>query len=208
MDWLTFAADIIKSLAWPGVVLGVLFLFRSKLTALLDRLKTMEVEVAGQKFKAGLQEVEEKGLPTPEGKEITALPRPEKIEIRSELSKLPPAYVVSHAWLRLLETLYEAVETVQPGAGIGGNRNLLAYLDQARLHVLLLPDEEPIVQELLVLRNQAVLSPDSITSTDALRYYDFAEALKDNIKERTEQAKARATGSTGGSSPSLATRPP
>ena len=88
------------------------------------------------------------------------------------------------------ETLYEAVETVQPGAGIGGNRNLLAYLDQARLHVLLLSDEEPVVQELLMLRNQAVLSPDSITSTDALRYYDFAEALKDNIKERIEQAKS------------------
>jgi len=184
MGWLMFAADIIKSLAWPGVVLGALFLFGPQLAALLDRLKTMEVEVAGQKFKAGLMEVEEKRLPTPEGKQITAPREPEQIEIRSELSKLPPAYVVSQAWLRLLETLYEAVETVQPGAGIGGNRNLLAYLDQARLHVLLLPDEEPLVQELLVLRNQAVLSPDSITSTDALRYYDFAEALKDNIKER------------------------
>jgi len=68
---------------------------------------------------------------------------------------------------------------------------------QARLHVLLLPDEEPIVQELLVLRNQAVHSADSITSTDALRYYDFAEALKDNINERVEQAKARADRSPG-----------
>jgi hypothetical protein len=101
MGWLTFAADIIRSLAWPSVALGALLLFRPQLAALLDRLKTMEVEVAGQKFKAGLQEVEEKGLATPEGKEITAPPGPEKIEIRSELSKLPRAYVVSQRWLSL-----------------------------------------------------------------------------------------------------------
>jgi hypothetical protein len=60
------------------------------------------------------------------------------------------------------------------------------------LHGLLLPDEEPVVQELLVLRNQAVHSPDSITSTDALRYYDFAEALIANVRERVEQVKAHA----------------
>jgi hypothetical protein len=205
MGWLMFVADIIKSLAWPGVVLVVLLRFRPQLAALLDRLKTIEVEVAGQKFKTDMGALEEKRLTTPEGDKITAPPGPETIEIRSELSKLPPDYVVSQAWLRLLATLYEAVETVQPGAGERkGNRNLRAYLDQARLHVLLHPDEEPVVEELRVLRNQAVHSPDSITSTDALRYYDFAEALKDNINER-KGARVR---STGRSSPPLATRPP
>ena len=80
----------------------------------------------------------------------------------------------------------------EPGSEV---TETLSHIWIKLVHVLLLPDEEPVVQELLVLRNQAVLSPDSITSTDALRYYDFAEALKDNIKERIEQAKARATAS-------------
>jgi hypothetical protein len=96
MGWLTFVADIIKSLAWPGVALGTLFLFKPHLAALLDRLKTMEAEVGVLKFRAGLQvveEVEEKAA-APGGKDILVLPEPEQLEIRSELSTLPPAYVV------------------------------------------------------------------------------------------------------------------
>jgi len=117
-----------------------------------------------------------------------------QLETRSELSKLLPAYVISHAWLRLQRTLYEVVETVHPGAGADGNQDLLAYLDLARLHVLLLPDEEPVIHELLVLRNQAVLYGDpAVTSTDALRYYDLAEALRDNITERVERAREHAS---------------
>jgi hypothetical protein len=83
------------------------------------------------------------------------------------------------------------------GAGAGGNQDLLAYLDLARLYALLLPDEEPVVKELLVLRNQAVLPRalpiPTVTSTDALRYYDLAEALRDNIKKRVERAREHAS---------------
>ena len=65
------------------------------------------------------------------------------------------------------------------------------------MYALLLPDEEPVVQELLVLRNQAVLPRalpiPTVTSTDALRYYDLAEALRDNIKKRVERAREHAS---------------
>jgi hypothetical protein len=156
-----------------------------------DRLATIKVPGFEATFTQRMNKVEET-LPAPLAVELSTTLDPKQLETRSESSKLPPAYVISHAWLRLQQTLYEAVETVHPGAGADGNQDLLAYLDVARLYALLLPDEEPVVHELLVLRNQAVHYGDpAVTSTDALRYYDLAEALRDNIKERVERARSR-----------------
>jgi hypothetical protein len=151
----------------------------------------MEAEVGVLKFRAGLQVVEEvEKAAAPGGQDILVLPEPEQLEIRSELSTLPPAYVVIRRGGRLMRALRDAVEKVHSGIAVEGNRSRNRYLQLARLHGLLHPDEEPVIQELLVLRNQALHSGDpAITSTDALRYYDFAEALISNFKERAERVK-------------------
>ena len=195
MDWLTFFLQPSKR-CWPGQSpLSSLFVLKRQIAAVFvglgDRLATIKVPGFEATFTQRMNKVEET-LPAPLAVELSTTLDPKQLETRSESSKLPPAYVMSHAWLRLQQTLYEAVETVHPGAGADGNQDLLAYLDVARLYALLLPDEEPVVHELLVLRNQAVHYGDpAVTSTDALRYYDLAEALRDNIKERVERARSR-----------------
>jgi hypothetical protein len=200
MDWLTFFSTSFKALAWPVAAVITLFVLKRQIAAVLvglgDRLATMKVPGFEASFTERVNKIEEK-LPAPVAVELSTTLELKQLETRSELSKLLPEYVISLAWLRLQQTLYEAVETVHPGAGAGGNQDLLAYLDLARLYALLLPDEEPVVQELLVLRNQAVLPRalpiPTVTSTDALRYYDLAEALRDNIKKRVERAREHAS---------------
>ena len=199
MDWLTFFSTSFKAVAWPVAAVIALFVLKRQIAAVFvglgDRLATVNVPgFVEATFTERFNKIEEK-LSAPVAVELSTTLELKQLETRSELSKLLPEYVISLAWLRLQQTLYEAVETVHPGAGAGGNQDLLAYLDLARLYALLLPDEEPVVQELLVLRNQAVLPRalpiPTVTSTDALRYYDLAEALRDNIKERVERARSR-----------------
>jgi hypothetical protein len=199
MDWLTFFSTSFKALlSWQVAAVIALFVLKRQIAAVFvglgDRLATMKVPGVEVTFAERVNKIEEK-LPAPVAVELATTLEPKQLETRSELSKLLPAYVISHAWLRLQQTLYEAVETLHPGAGADGNQDLRAYLDLARLHGLLLPDEEPVVNELLVLRNQAVrpMAIPTVTSTDALRYYDLAEALRDNIKERVERAREHAS---------------
>jgi len=40
MDKLDFAADVIRSLAWPTAVIGGIIIFRKKISSLLDRLRS------------------------------------------------------------------------------------------------------------------------------------------------------------------------
>jgi hypothetical protein len=202
MDWLAFISSIGKTLvSWPVAAVITLVVLKRQVAAVLlvlgNRLSTMKLFGLELSFTEVMGKLEGQ-LPSLVATKLSITPaEPKQIEnfvdTRSELSKLPPAYVVSQAWIRLRQAIYDAVETVHPGAGIDSNRDILEYFHLARLHVLLLPDEEPVVQELLVLRNQAVLSPDSITSTDALRYYDFVEALIANVKERVEQVRVHAS---------------
>ena len=131
MDWLTFFLQPSKR-CWPGQSpLSSLFVLKRQIAAVFvglgDRLATIKVPGFEATFTQRMNKVEET-LPAPLAVELSTTLDPKQLETRSESSKLPPAYVISHAWLRLQQTLYEAVETVHPGAGADGNQDLLAYL--------------------------------------------------------------------------------
>lgn len=43
MDWLTFIASIVGSMAWPASALLIAFLFRSQIKLLLERVSSVSV---------------------------------------------------------------------------------------------------------------------------------------------------------------------
>jgi hypothetical protein len=198
MDWLTFFSTVIKSLAWPAVVIVALFLLKRKLTDLLRGLgnRLTKAKGGGFEFTFGerVDQVEE-SLPPSEVKEIT-LPtadahipeRVKRIESISELSQLPPPYIVSQAWLKLEQAIRDAV--VIPSSPQRPPRSAFDYIDLATRNELLFKDEVPAVQQLRELRNQAAHSIEpAITITDALRYYDIANSLIQKIRERGQHKK-------------------
>jgi hypothetical protein len=123
-----------------------------------------------------------------------AAQRIDRFENISELSRLPPPYIVSQAWLRLEQAIRDAVD-LPPRTSITSElrrppRRALDYIDLATRQGLLLNDEVPAVQQLRELRNQAAHSVDpSITITDALRYHDVANSLIEKIKQRGQGEK-------------------
>jgi len=200
VDWLTFFSTDIKSRAWPIAAIVALFLLKRQITDLLRALgnRLLTAKGGGFEFTFGerVDQIEEI-LPAPEAKEITASASfsgsgrlegdvQQRIENISELSGLPPPYIVSQAWLRLEQAIREAVN-IPPSRP--GNRRppraQLDYLNLAGVQGLLTADEMPAVRRLREMRNLAAHSVDPpITITDALRYQDIADALIQNIKER------------------------
>jgi hypothetical protein len=190
LDWLTFLAAVIKALAWPGVVVVALFVLKRNLGDLLRSLGNRLEKAKGAGFELtfgkGIDEVEE-ALPAAEAKETSAPISSQKIEAVSELAQLPPAYIVSQAWLRLEQTIRDAVETptaISPHIRRSSYR-VMDALNLARSQELIYSDELPAVEQLRALRNQAAHSVDpGITLTDALRYHDVANALIEQIEKR------------------------
>jgi hypothetical protein len=194
LDWLTFFSTDIKSLAWPTAAIVALFLLRAELRGLVrtlgNRLRSFKGFGLETTFAEAVDQVEEL-LPAPEVREITRLEgdSAQRIDNISALAQLPPAYIVSQAWLRLEQAIREAVNIPPPRPG---NRRRLAvdYLNLASVQGILTNDETPAVRRLRELRNLAAHSIDpAISMTDALRYQDMAEALITTIKERSAGKK-------------------
>ena len=202
MDWLTFFSNDIKSLAWPAAAIIAVFALKRQLTDLLralgNRLRSAKGGGFEFTFGEGVDQLEEI-LPAQEAKEIV-LPTTDaqrtdiaqRIENISELSQLPPPYVVSQAWLKLEQAIRDAVDTsslINYGL-TKPPRHVLGYIDLATRQELVSNDELPAVQQLRELRNRAAHSVDpGITITDALRYYDVANSIIEKIKQRSQGRK-------------------
>jgi len=191
MDWLTFFATDIKALAWPTVAIIALFMLRHEIgrsvRALGNRIRSFKGFGVETTFGEAIDEIEEI-LPASEIKEIAAPPAIQRLETISELSQLPPPYIVSQAWLGLEQAIREALDYRLPT----DERRPLSpstYLTLARQQGLLTQDEEPAVQRLRQMRNLAAHDPAApITMTDALRYHDIADVLIEKIAERRARA--------------------
>jgi hypothetical protein len=194
LDWLTFFSTDIKFLAWPTAAIVALFLLRAELRGLVRTLGIRLRSFKGFGFETTFAEAVDQVevlLPAPEVREITRLEGDpaQRIENISALAQLPPAYIVSHAWLRLDQAIREAVN--RPPLRPGNRRHLAVdYLNLASVQGILTNDETPAVRRLRELRNLAAHSIDpAISMTDALRYHDMAEALITTIQERSARKK-------------------
>lgn len=192
MDWLTFLAAAIKALAWPAVAVVGLFVLKRNIGDLLRSLGNRLEKAKGAGFELtfgkAIDQVEE-SLSAGEVKEISGRTSPQRIEAVSELAQLPPAYVVSQAWLKLEDAIRRAAIIPERPPGVRrAPYRVTDYIELARRQGLLQDDEVPGVQQLRELRNQAAHSQDpGITVTDALRYRDIAENLIEKIGQRTKR---------------------
>ena len=121
MDWLTFLSTDIKSLAWPIAAIVAVFVLRGELRGFVrtlgNRLRSFKGFGVETTFAEAVDEVEEL-LPASEAKEVTASfpgsgrleADAQRIENIAELSRLPPLYIVSQAWLRLEQAVQEALD--------------------------------------------------------------------------------------------------
>lgn len=153
---------------------------RGLVQTLGNRLRSFKGFGVETTFAEAVDEIEEL-LPTPQLKEITASfsgsgrleADAQRIENISELSQLPPPYVVSQAWLRVEQAIQEAVDIPPARPGYRRPARPLNYLGWVREQGLLTQEEMEAVHRLREMRNLAAhsLDPD-ITMTDALRYQE------------------------------------
>ena len=181
MDWLTFIASIVGSLAWPSVVVGVLLFLRKELPSIvrsLRKLKFRDVEMEFGEAAKALAAETKLAVPT-SGVDFTILGQSYNAVLNrlNDLAEISPRATILEAWL-LVETSaanylgkhHDALRATYPGP-----LRILEGLRQAE--VLTLP-QEAAFEHLRRLRNDAVHTPEAeFTSKSVSNYVESALAM-------------------------------
>ena len=198
-----------KAVVWPAVVGYALWLFRSNLPSTLNDLlaRITSAKAAGLELNFGKKlDTAEEILPPP-AQTITAeaikaemklghasvtIGEPTLTSESEEVERLlnayeigiglPPAYIVTQAWLRFEEEVQLYLQF--RGVNLEGRRTVASFnLSRLENDGLFSPDEFAELSELRTLRNRVAHETNMcITRTDALRYNDIINGLINRIR--------------------------
>lgn len=182
MDFLTFVATIIRSLAWPVTLMVALYMLRRPIAELLPglrrlRYKDLEVDFGKEleQIEAVMDTVEEKTKPKgklPIGIQPEPLPKT-RTELLDKLAKLSPNAAILESWRnveRTLEFYFSSRGMERPCSG----QAILGHLDHDSNFP---PQLVSAYQELRLLRNRAAHNRENLTAKHAKEFSALADRL-------------------------------
>jgi hypothetical protein len=183
MGWLEFLASIIGSLAWPGVVLVVLWYNRQRLANLPDLIDELTLPGGAKiKFVRALARASvEANLLASEAPDIAQAKGEVESEASSELVGQFPEAVVVQSFIEIVETLGEMVRFLAlPTKGrdpmsVVMELARLGYIDQTRIRLFVdLKDAYTACVQAGYVR---------LTPEEALSYRKLAQVLNTELRE-------------------------
>ncbi|WP_272848441.1 hypothetical protein [Pantoea ananatis] len=185
MDLLTFFSSIIKSLAWPSVVIFILYFGRNDILKLVRDLKSLKYDKLELLFEQRVEEAASQAdVIADENQEIFD-------KDYQEFSFLSPFEAVMKSYNKLFEASYLAFESLSESGEISNNtlnslrkRPTLSNMAKIfRSHNLIGDDELLLFSELQSVRNMAAHRTDlKITNESAKSYVKSVLTLINKIK--------------------------
>jgi uncharacterized protein YutE (UPF0331/DUF86 family) len=178
LDWLTFIAELIKTLAWPLTVLAILILLRKPLVGLIPLLQRIKYKDFELEFGRQVREVRAEAneeLPPPQKPKAMI---PQAADPILELARVSPRAAVTEAWRQVEAAALDAAQRnnvpLQYREAVSPIRVIRA-LEKAEV---VDPAPMAIFHDLRALRNQAAHAPEFALSTEAvIEYVELARRL-------------------------------
>ncbi len=182
MSWLQFVASIVQSLAWPAVVVALLFILRRPISALLGRIKTAKgygVELsfseAADKVREAVAEIDEQAA---EGhgqfaaRPPEVLPRPVPVP-----EDVDPTYAVLLAWQRVDEAVAKLAKRTGIEYGGSGYVSPAMVARELTRRGVIQDSYAVAVRSLGSLRNAVAHGQRAVTPDEAQAFADSAADL-------------------------------
>lgn len=170
-------------LAWPGVVIFLVFKFRERFGSLLDRLTeaTLPGGFSG-KFGPGLAKAAEalNEVPRPPEDEVANVVGGETAPQDTQALRANPSGVIMETWQAVIAQGRELLETKPSLPGTPKFRRAISddgVFSVLRAEGLATPEEMKVVDRIRDIRNNVAHSRFSATSADAAEYLAIAERL-------------------------------
>lgn len=180
MDILTFISEIIRTLAWPIVVLIIFITLRnplSRVISLLDRMKYKDLELEfGRKMEELAKEAK---------KELPKLVKTDKAkEHLYDLAKVSPRSAILEAWLLVEEAAISKIEKKKVKISAATKKSPLGLAQTLANNNILDDQKQQIFNKLRNLRNTSVHASELSFDEDlAVEYIDTAMRMVSFLKE-------------------------
>lgn len=176
MDWLSFFASVIGSLAWPATLLAVVLLLRKQIAELLPLIRKLKAGPVEAEFEREVKELRAEAsetLPTPELRLLEG-----ESKRLYELAQLSPRAAILEAW-QGIEFSARRAALQRAGSPIPDMSSPLRLIRALTQLELLSSEDVALFNDLRGLRNQAIHSPDFSPSFEAVStYLQLAQSLE------------------------------
>lgn len=188
MDWLSFIASVVGSLAWPGTVIVLVLILRKPIGALLPLLQRLRYKELELEFGRRVEEVKEQlaqELPS----ETVLVPAGEEAGPIARLAEISPRSAVLEAWR---DVELAALEAAQKIGGESFRHKTLTFQALRILEHSESLDRNVIglLRDLRGLRNEAAHAPDfALTKESALEYAASASTVARYLRNVASREK-------------------
>jgi len=180
MDWLSFIASVIGSIAWPGTALTIVLLLRKELVALLPFLRKLKAGPVEAEFEREVKELKSEvigALPPTEAKALEG-----KSPRLFQLAEISPRAAILEAW-QGIEFAARRTVLQRAGSPIPDVTSPMRVLKELTQLQLLSPEDIALFHDLRGLRNQATHAPDFNPSYEAVsNYLQLAGSLQARLE--------------------------
>ncbi|KAB7704017.1 hypothetical protein GBN26_00040 [Plesiomonas shigelloides] len=183
MDGFTFTSEIVKALAWPSTMIGLVFLLRKPIVELVPLMKKLKYKELELEFSQEVQDLKSKindALPEKDNQSSVSLSSTSKA---LDLVSYSTRAAIIEAWIELEAAAIEVANSFWSPSHSDVFRNypkLADYLHQCKV----LDDKQlEIYKKLRQLRNKSAHAEDlSLSENDARAYVEMASNLTKHIK--------------------------
>jgi hypothetical protein len=182
MDGFTFTSEIVKALAWPSALIGLIFLLRKpiiELVPLMKKLKYKELELEFSQEMQALKSEANDALPENEIQPPLEIATSKALDLVSYSTRA----AIIEAWIELEAAAVEIASSFwnqSPSDVFRNDPKLGDYLHQCKV----LDDKQLVIyKKLRQLRNKSAHAEElSLSENDARAYVEMASNLSRHIK--------------------------
>ena len=183
MDWKQFIAELISSIAWPAVVITVIFMFKNELVKIVRRLAHLKYKDLELDFEKVKQHAEELHLET--ARETTTIESPVLTSLEDQIldaAERAPSAAILLAWSGLETAIAAAVSRLAISPDPPSYRSPMHNIDMLAKHGRLSKKHQKLLHEMRMLRNKVAHEQDAMLSISLDQAMNYAETAIDLIK--------------------------
>lgn len=183
MDWLQFISGLVSSIAWPAVALTSLFMFRTELTKIIQRLAHLKYKDLELDFDKVKQQAE--GLHLEITQEPAMIESPVFTSLEEQIMdavERAPSAAVLLAWSGLETAIAAAVARLAISPDSPSYRSPMHNIEMLSRNGRLSKKHESLLHEMRILRNKVAHEQDSMLSISQDQALNYASTAIDLIK--------------------------
>jgi len=172
-----FISSLVKSLAWPIVVLTIGIMLKRPLSKILSNLNKLTYNNLEMDFSEKLEEIQstldDKGVPAVQGH------NGKEQEIKT-IAEVSPAAAITMSWSTIEQEILATIKRLRISPDYPMYNSPLKNINLLKDANLIDLGTEKTLNELRILRNKAVHphpSNENITYMEAMKYYDLSRKI-------------------------------